>query len=499
MQQRTQPKSRRPNATTSALLVASNRLPVSLSLSQDEIVVSRSSGGLASALAPALATLEACDWVGWPGAPVEELSRDVIGLRRGLTRRQGAVRLQPVHLSRSEVSGFYNGFSNSVLWPLFHGLSQHCAVGDPYWQAYQDVNLRYAQVISQEGGDDTPCWVHDFHLISVGRHLRALRPDRRLGFFLHIPFPEISVLSLIDQAEQLIADLLAYDVLGFQTVADCERFVEASGQLMQVTKQRLGDERWLVESAAGTSTTVQAFPIGIDAELYAGLAQGPEAEAEAQDIRQDHPGRLLIGVDRLDYTKGLEEKLLAFEELLERYPKFRDDVSLYQLVVPSRNDVPGYAELERRVREVASRVNSRFGRGRRGPVHLEIGTVSLAKLGALYRCADAALVTPLRDGMNLVSKEFCAAQVDGKGVLVLSEQAGAFAQLGQAALAVNPRDTESMVRGMENALEMPERERSQRMAILQDEVHRESAQRWCANFISALVEETGLLGQVVAR
>jgi len=196
---------------------------------------------------------------------------------------------------------------------------------------------------------------------------------------------------------------------------------------------------------------------------------------------------LLVGVDRLAYTKGLEEKLLAFEELLEVHPSLRRDVTLYQVIVPSRDLVPGYADLEHRVRKIAARINSRFGKGRRGPLHLEMGTVSRARLGALYRCADVALVTPLADGMNLVSKEFCAAQIDRRGVLVLSDRAGAFEQLGEAALGVNPADRGSLVRTMVEALEMPEIERTRRMRLLQLEVHRDTARSWRDEFVTALV------------
>ncbi len=471
------------------LVVASNRLPVSLQLGEDGIVSRRSSGGLVSALEPCLRGRSSC-WVGWPGADAETLARDPIGVRRELRPRPGEPALRPVHLSAEELRRFYQGFSNEVLWPALHGLRDRCGEGRGHWAAYQEVNRRFAHVLSRQGGREVPCWVHDYHLISVGRYLRELDPDRALGFFLHVPFPERSSLAQVPYARRLVEDLLAYDVVGFQTRVDCENYVrvaqQALGARVRCESMGPGDGVWV--EASGRRCLAGVFPIGIDFEASRDLPRGAAGRAASADLEARLRGRkLLLGIDRLDYTKGLPEKLEALECLLEGEPGLRGEIQLFQLAVPSREGTLGYDGLRAEVDARARRLNERFGRADWRPVDLVHGTVSRAELGALYRRADVALVTPLRDGMNLVAKELCAAQTDARGALVLGEGAGAAQQLGPWSIVVDPRRPSSIADGIRAALAMSPRERKRRMRSLQAVTRRCDASWWSSRFVKSLL------------
>ncbi|MEM6701812.1 MAG: trehalose-6-phosphate synthase [Acidobacteriota bacterium] len=467
------------------LIVASNRLPVSLAVTNGGVLVRSSSGGLATALQPALAGVNAV-WVGWPGATAEELSRDIFGLRRGLRTCEGAS-LSPVHLSDSEVASYYQAFSSGVLWPLFHELPEYVGTSTDGRARYQEVNRRFAQVLAAQGGAETPCWVHDYHLLSCGRHLRELAPRRRLGFFLHIPFPHPSALAEREDVKELLLDLLHYDVVGFQSEHDLHNFVEFVAEAEGIDS---------IESAGsggyflGGSQQLEArvFPIGIAAEDYASLALEAEIDGQRDQIERRFEGRkLLLGIDRLDYTKGIEEKLRAYAVLLESREELRGEVTLFQLGVPTRSGVHGYSALEQNVRQLAEEINQRFGHGDWKPVELKVGTVSRTELAALYRRADVCLVTSLRDGMNLVCKEFAACQLERQGVLVLSSKAGAADRLGAHSELVEPASRRSLVGGMSRAVDLPLVERRKRMTTLQSEVHAHDAAWWCDQFLAALL------------
>ncbi|MEM9405940.1 MAG: trehalose-6-phosphate synthase, partial [Acidobacteriota bacterium] len=329
--------------------------------------------------------------------------------------------------------------------------------------------------------------VHDYHLLSCGRHLRELAPRRRLGFFLHIPFPHPSALAEREDVKELLLDLLHYDVVGFQSEHDLHNFVEFVAEAEGIDS---------IESAGsggyflGGSQQLEArvFPIGIAAEDYASLALEAEIDGQRDQIERRFEGRkLLLGIDRLDYTKGIEEKLRAYAVLLESREELRGEVTLFQLGVPTRSGVHGYSAFEQNVRQLAEEINHRFGHGDWKPVELKVGTVSRTELAALYRRADVCLVTSLRDGMNLVCKEFAACQLERQGVLVLSSKAGAADRLGAYSELVEPASRRSLVGGMSRAVDLPLVERRKRMTTLQSEVHAHDAAWWCDQFLAALL------------
>lgn len=466
------------------LAVASNRLPVSLSVTDSGVLVQSSSGGLATALQPALAGLNAV-WVGWPGATAEELCRDIVGLRRGLKACDGA-RLSPVHLSDAEVASYYKGFSSAVLWPLFHEMLEYVGTTEASRSRYHEVNRRFAQVLAAQGGPETVCWVHDYHLLSCGRTLRELTPRRRLGFFLHIPFPHLSVLDQRPDVRELILDLLHYDLVGFQSQHDLQNFAElmSSSSGVDSVEQDRGGFRI---RAGERMTEARVFPIGIAASVYAALAHEAETDGQRDRVENRYEGRkLLLGIDRLDYTKGIEAKLRAYAALLEQRRDLHGQATLFQLGVPTRPGVHGYAGLEADVLQLAAEINHRFGYEGWTPVEMKVGTVSRTMLAALYRRADVCLVTSLRDGMNLVCKEYAACQLERHGVLVLSSKTGAADRLGAYSQLVEPSSLRSMVRGMSEAIDLPIVERVKRMTALQTEVHAHDASWWCDDFLATL-------------
>jgi trehalose 6-phosphate synthase/phosphatase len=378
-----------------------------------------------------------------------------------------------VELDADEVAGFYQRFANGVLWPVLHGSAPEPPEPDD-WETYRAVNLRFAERAADEARPGDRVWVHDYHLMLVPRMLRERRPDVRVGFFLHTPFPELAAWRALPQGDALLRGLLGADSLGFHVPAYAARFAEA-------VEATLGVEASLVSGAGvldddGRPVSVHAAPMGIDVGAFSARAADARVRELADQLRADG-GPLFVGVDRLDPTKGIPERLDAFARLLDRRPDLRGRARLLQLAVPSREDVPAYRALRARVEDRVARVNARFGAPGYEPVHYVYGSVDAAGLAALYLAADVMLVTPLVDGMNLVAKEFVATRVDHDGVLVLGERAGAAAEL-RAALQVDPRDPEALAAAYERALDLSPAERRVRMRRLRDRVAAYDVRRW---------------------
>jgi len=458
-----------------ALIVVSNRLPVTIRPTPEGLTLAESVGGLATGLRGLQASSGGA-WIGWPGAAAElgaEATAD-------LERRLEAGRYIPVHLSPSEVRGFYQGYSNGVIWPLFHYLLQQVPLHSRHWGEYERVNQRFAEVVADHARPGDDVWIQDYHLMRVPSHLRTLRPDLRIGFFLHIPFPAYEVFRILPARRLLLEGLLGADLIGFHTASYAEHFSAAVGRLLGADV--LDDGR--IEYQARTPQ-VGVFPMGIDvARFEKRVAEGPFS-VERPPAGPAGPGKLLVGIDRLDYTKGIPRRLLAFEQLLRHHPELRERVTLIQVAVPSRTGVRAYQRFRRRVDAMIGRINGRFGSPGWTPVQYMYRSFTQAELVALYRSADVMLVTPVRDGMNLVAKEFVASRVDGDGVLVLSEFAGAAAELAEA-VQVNPFDVEDSARAYFTALTMPRHERRSRMRALRERVQACGVGRWASTFLDAL-------------
>jgi len=465
------------------LVVVSNRLPVVLAGRDGRWTLKPGSGGLVSALAPVLSHRGGV-WVGWPGLALEE-GGDWEAVLAGDYRERG-YDLVPVLLTEDEVHGFYEGFANGILWPLFHDMVGRCDFAPAHWYTYLQVNRKFAACVCAHSRPDDFIWVQDYQLIHVAQHVRELAgPWPRLGYFLHIPFPPLDIFLRLPWRAQILNALLAYDMLGFQTVRDSRNFLACLRDLAPEVELREGNG--IARAVIGGRTVpIGAFPIGIDAEAYEETARSADVARRSQDLRRKiGPAQLVLGIDRLDYTKGLPERLEAFRSALRRYPELRERVILFHYVVPSREGVAAYQALKARVERLVGEINGEFSTAGWVPVQYHYRSLSRRDLVALYRMARVCLVASLKDGMNLVAKEFCACQVDGEGVLVLSEFAGAAAQLQVGALLVNPHDIEGMADALHRAFTMSAEERRRRMESMRRVVGEEDIFWWVDSYLKA--------------
>lgn len=434
-------------------------------------------GGLAVALADVLNKSGGL-WFGWSG----KIAEHAAGEEPLHVQQAGPVKLATLDLSQEDHDAFYLGYSNGVLWPVFHYRLDLADFDAGYIAGYRRVNQLFARQLMPLLQPDDIIWVHDYHLIPLAAELRALGCKQRIGFFLHIPLPPPLILAAIPGHDWLIRALFAYDLLGFQAKADLAhfaRYVETEAHAQQVE-----DGRW---RAFGRTVQAGAFPIGIDVEEFQQLAAAPEATEMYERMRNEYSRRkLLVGVDRLDYSKGLPQRLHAFREVLKRNPEARNSATLIQVASPSREDVEAYSDLLRELEGLCGSINGNFGELDWMPVRYIHRTVARARLPGLYRAARVALVTPLRDGMNLVAKEFLTSQnPEDPGVLVLSRFAGAAEQLREA-LLVNPYDTEGTAAAIVLALQMPLEERRSRHEALMQTIRRYDVHWWCDSFLAAL-------------
>jgi trehalose 6-phosphate synthase len=435
-------------------------------------------GGLAVALAEVLNNTGGM-WFGWSGKIVDDTEVDDVHLQQA-----GPVKLAMVDLSKVDHDAFYLGYSNGVLWPVFHYRLDLADFDAGYISGYRRVNQLFARKLLPLLRPDDVIWVHDYHLIPLAAELRALGCQHRIGFFLHIPLPPPLILAAIPGHDWLIRALFAYDVVGFQSESDLDhfaRYVETEAHA-----QRLPDQRW---RAFGRTVHAGSFPIGIDVQEFNELANAPEAvEMYERTKREYYRRKLLVGVDRLDYSKGLPQRMRAFREFLDKNPELRSSATLIQIASPSRENVGAYSDLLHELESLCGSINGNFGDLDWMPVRYIHRTVARARLPGLYKASRVALVTPLRDGMNLVAKEFLAAQdEEDPGVLVLSRFAGAAEQLKEA-LLVNPYDTEGTAAAILLALQMPLEERRERHQALMRTVRQQDVHWWCENFLAALAE-----------
>ena len=454
-------------------IVVANRLPVDAVTGEDgKQTWARSPGGLVSALQPTVRARGGA-WVGWAGGTGDAPEPfDLDGMH-----------LHPVGLSARELDYYYEGESNATFWPLYHDAVEPPEFHRHWRQAYEAVNQRFAETVAGLAAPGALVWVHDYQLQLVPAMLRELRPDLRIGFFLHIPFPPAELFVQLPSRRRILRGLLGADLVGFQRPGGAANFLRLARQLLGL--QPDGDR---VE-VDGRTVTARAFPISIDVEEIQRLAADPLIQQRAKQLGEElgNNRRLLLGVDRLDYTKGIEHRLKAYRELLGEGRLSNREVALVQVATPSRQRVAQYRELRERVEREVGRINGEYGEVGLAPVHYLFRSYDREELVALYLAADVMLVTPLRDGMNLVAKEYVAARADNTGALVLSEFTGSAAELEDSFL-VNPHDLDEIKQAFLDALNTPPEELAARMKRMREHVCAHDVRKWAREFLDALGE-----------
>ena len=459
-------------------MIAANRLPVDRVVDPDGTVSWRTSpGGLVTAMESVMRGRDGA-WVGWagePGDPPEPFHED-------------GMFLQPVGLSAHEVREYYEGFSNDTLWPIYHDVIVPAKFHRAWWNCYRSVNRRFAEAVAEVAAPGATVWVHDYQLQLVPAMVRELRPDVRIGWFNHIPFPPVELFAQLPWRRALVEGLLGADFLGFQRTSDAENFLRACRRLLGMTTKADtvtfrpggpgGEERHVRASA---------IPISVDFKGLEELSRTPEVQARAREIRESlgNPSTLMLGVDRLDYTKGIRHRLKAIEELLQDGAIAPPDTVFVQVATPSRERVDAYRRLRTEVEGTVGRINGEYSPIGASAVHYLHHSYPRAEMAALFRAADVMLVTPLRDGMNLVAKEYVTCRSDLGGALVLSEFTGAWHELKQAYVC-NPHDIEGLKQTIMAAIQTPAAEKRRRMKALRRRVSDHDVQRWAARYLDAL-------------
>lgn len=462
------------------VVIVSNRLPLTIVRTGKKTELIPGSGGLVTALAPVLSDRGGI-WIGWDGTTNGQ-SQEKLFQKESI---RSGYRLIPVALSTRQVELYYEGFSNATLWPLFHDFLDRCQFQPDTWEMYCRVNEQFAQATVAQSSPHDLIWVQDYHLMLVGSYITRQRVTRKTAFFLHIPFPPWDLFMRLPWRKELIEGLLHYDLVGFQTERDRWNFIRCVRRLFPGVFVR-GPQRSQLIEYSGRVTRVGAFPISIDFEEFNRGASSREVADEAWYIHERLPDRkLVLGIDRLDYTKGILNRLEAFALFLDKYPHLRGKINFIQVVVPSRTNVREYQEMKRTIDETVGRINGQFTYHDWVPIFYIYRSLSRRELIAYYRTSEIALITPLKDGMNLIAKEYCASSVDSDGVLILSEFAGAAQQLGKSSLLVNPFSVEDVVTQIYRAYYMEESERKGRMRRLRAEIRRNNIFRWMEQFLSA--------------
>lgn len=463
------------------LVVVSNRLPAAIKREDGEWTVKAGAGGLVTALAPVLKNRGGV-WIGWSGSADPTL--DVDSLLSDFSAKAG-YDLYTVPLTKEEVDGYYFGFSNEIIWPLFHDLQTRCRFHPMYWRMFLDVNFKFAEMVARKTTPDDYIWIQDYHLMHQAFFLKSMGVKRKTGFFLHIPFPTPDIFMKLPWRWKVIQALTEFDLVGFQTKQDRKNFSECLRRLMP--EARIEGRGAVVSVDMGNREfRLGAFPISIDFNQFAQMAEQPDVAEKSFKIKEALRHRkIILGVDRLDYTKGIPERIRSFQTLLRRYPELKGRVNFVQIAVPSREEVDEYKELRTEIEQLVGRVNGEFSFPGWVPVHYHYRSFPHDELVAYYSAADIALVTPLRDGMNLVAKEYCACNVSEDGVLVLSEFAGAAAQLQKDAYLVNPYDMEGIAKALNRALHWEKEERRAHMTNLREHVRKNNIYWWVDSFLNA--------------
>lgn len=456
------------------LIIISNRLPLKIVEQDNEIKIIASQGGVATGLDSLQMNLDK-HWIGWPGMYLEESDK-----KDKIDRLMQDQNFHPVYLSPKQIEDYYEGYSNSILWPLCHYFTNYVQYDNECWQTYKEVNQLFARAASNiiEGGDIV--WVQDYQLMLVPGYIRSEHSDVSIGYFHHIPFPSYELFRTLPERKELLNGLLGADLIGFHTYTYMRHFMDA---IYNVLKLECKLDEIQLESRI---SHVDTFPMGINYEKYNDAILNPAIRDKANEFKtQFGHNKLILSVDRLDYSKGIVTRLKSFEKFLKAYPEYKSKVSLVMIVSPSRDNVEIYATLKEEIDKMVGDINGRYSTIDWTPVYYFYHSFEFEELAALYHIADIALITPLRDGMNLVAKEYLATKRDEPGVLILSEMAGAAIELSDA-LIVNPTDLEEIANALNKALEMPVDEQLASLKAMQDIISGQTVGQWARDFVEEL-------------
>jgi trehalose 6-phosphate synthase/phosphatase len=471
------------------LIVMSNRAPIRVVHEAGQQHIEPTVGGVGSTFLRLLEHQGGL-WIAWSGSQTKTPGRLMMPPESDPPRFQ----IVFCPLSERDVSNYYHGMCNRGLWPLMHFMTASCHFNTLHWRYYEAVNRNFAALAVSEAGDDDVLWVQDFHLALVPRFIREQRPRVPIGLFWHVPFPPEQIFRVFPWRSELLEGMLGANLVGFHTRSYVIQFLNCCERILGLRVDRSRDE---VATHRGP-VRVGVFPLGIPADYFAGLAASPRVEERTQRIRRAlRTPHVVLGVDRLDYTKGILERLLGFERFLEVNPAYHRRVTLVLIAVPSRTKVADYAALKRELDELVGRIIGHFSSEGWVPIRYLYTQFGAEDLVAYYQAADVALLTPLRDGMNLVSKEYIAAHLADDGALILSEFAGAAEELTQA-LLVNPYDIDAIAARIKQALEMSPAERASRMRAMRAQVHRNNLEHWSEIFLSALLPERNFAAEASA-
>ncbi|MCL5075129.1 MAG: bifunctional alpha,alpha-trehalose-phosphate synthase (UDP-forming)/trehalose-phosphatase [Chloroflexi bacterium] len=477
------------------LLIVSNRLPITVTEKDGKLRFQQSPGGLVSGLSAYLDSLKSSPfaklehlWIGWPGIAVEDKEK----LR---LKAPAQFHAYPVFLSEEAMERFYHGFCNKIIWPLFHYFPSYAVYDEDYWVHYTRVNETFCDAVMEIVKPGDVVWVHDYHLMLLPKLLRKKMPSLPIGFFLHIPFPVFEVFRLLPAQwrREILEGLLGADLIGFHTHDYTQYFLKCVLRI-------LGYEHDMGRIMTGDHMVkVDTFPMGIGFQRFHNAVNSPEIQREIGKLKKTLADfRVILSVDRLDYTKGISNRLQGYEVFLEKNPQWHKRVILVLVVVPSRIGVEHYQQMKRQIDELVGKINGRFGSVHWTPILYQYKFLPFQPLVALYSISDIALITPLRDGMNLVAKEYVAARTDKTGVLILSEMAGASKELGEA-IIINPNNTEEIANALKEALEMPEEEQVKRNQAMRARLERYDVVRWADDFIQALLSIKEMQKRLDAR
>lgn len=479
-------------------IIVSNRLPLQITLNNNNLTINPSVGGLATGMKSVHEGGESL-WIGWSGLKEEDLDDELSEKVNSAIAKENCA---AVSLTGSDLDNFYYGFSNNTLWPLFHYFMEYTTFEGKHWESYKEVNRKFADTVLQHTNDGDTIWVHDYQLLLLPELIKKERPNTSIGFFLHIPFPSYEVFRTLPWREALLNGMLGADLLGFHTYDYERHFLSSVRRILRL------DINFNEISHQGRTLRVDSFPMGIDYHKFCNAAiahnkQSPEQKSDLQKRLDAHlqsapDAKMILSIDRLDYTKGIPNRLRAFEYFLDKYPEFKEKVRFILLAVPSRSNVPQYQLLKKETDELVGRINGKFATVNWTPIWYFYRSMPFENLIDLYTSCEVALITPIRDGMNLVAKEYVATRVNNDGILVLSEMAGAAKEMNEA-LLINPNNFEQIADTLKRALEMPEEEQVERNSFLQQRLERYSVEKWAKEFMKALQATKQLHNVIVSK
>ncbi|MBW3568625.1 bifunctional alpha,alpha-trehalose-phosphate synthase (UDP-forming)/trehalose-phosphatase [Candidatus Parcubacteria bacterium] len=461
------------------LLIVSNRLPVRVSKKGDKLQFTLSSGGLATAMSSLPTNHSNRLWIGWPGIATDDLSA---AEKAQITKKLKELDCFPVFLSKKQIEKYYDGYCNETIWPLFHYFQSQVKHHTTYWSGYKEVNDIFKKVVLKNSDKDSMVWIHDYQLMLLPRLLRSSLPDSRIGFFLHTPFPSYEIYRLLPQRAEILQGLLGADLIGFQVYDYARHFLSSTLRILGVENKHglINIGRRIVK--------VDAFPIGIDYKKFAKVTEDEKTKKQIMSLEKYHDGKkIILSMDRLDYSKGIFQRLEAFELFLKDNPDWIKKIVLVVVAVPSRTEVQTYKDLRNEIEKKISRINGRYGTVDWSPISYQFKNLPFEEVAALFWVSDVALLTPLRDGMNLVAKEYVATKQHKPGVLILSEMAGAVDELPEA-IRINPNDISQIVNAIETALNMPEKTQIQKIKSMQRRISKYTVARWSEDFAEQLEE-----------